>query len=250
MHIKYITICILKGGDHEDDIGIAWPPDQWGHEAHPLQDKNRSDKKCLGQLDYQREYQATEKVLRPNQAGHRSGQVAKKMKSVLVDSSIWIDYFSGKLKAAALDQLIDHNLICVNGLILAELTPALKLQKQHRLIELLNTVEEIPITIDWERIIEYQCSNLKHGINKVGIADLIVLQNVIDHDLTLFTAAKHFSLMQSHIEFSLYKIPESWNRVAKATQKSKDLKINPNAGGDGFWNLETEPQWLFQWLFG
>ena len=130
------------------------------------------------------------------------------MKSVLVDSSIWIDYFSGKLEAAVLDQLIDHNLICVNGLILAELTPALKLQKQHRLIELLKTVEEIPIAIDWERIIEYQYSNLKHGINKVGIADLIVLQNVIDHDLTLFTADKHFSLIQPHINFSLYKIPE------------------------------------------
>ena len=130
------------------------------------------------------------------------------MKSVLVDSSIWIEYFSGKPEVAILDQLIDHNLICINGLILAELTPALKLQKQHRLIELLRAVDEIPITIDWGKIIEYQYSNLKHGINKVGIADLIVLQNVIDHDLTLFSADKHFSLMQSHIKFSLYKIPK------------------------------------------
>ena len=130
------------------------------------------------------------------------------MKSVLVDSSIWIDYFSGKPEAAVLDDLIDHNLICINGLILAELTPALKLQKQHRLIELLHAVEEIPITIDWERIVEYQYSNLKHGLNKVGISDLIVLQNVIDHDLTLFSADKHFSLMQPHIKFSLYK-PQS-----------------------------------------
>ena len=131
------------------------------------------------------------------------------MKSVLVDSSIWIDYFSGKIGAAVLDQLIDHNLICVNGLILAELTPALKLKKQHHLIELLHAVEEIPITIDWQRIIGYQYSNLKYDINKVGIADLIVLQNVIDHDLTLFSADKHFSLMQKHIKFLLYKIPQS-----------------------------------------
>lgn len=130
------------------------------------------------------------------------------MKSVLVDSSIWIEYFSGKPEVAILDQLIDHNLICINGLILAELTPALKLQKQHRLIELLRAIDEIPITIDWGKIIEYQYSNLKHGINKVGLSDLIVLQNVIDHDLTLFSAGKHFSLMQSHIKFSLYKIPK------------------------------------------
>lgn len=130
------------------------------------------------------------------------------MKSVLVDSSIWIDYFSGKPEVTILDQLIDHNLICVNGLILAELIPALKLKKQYRLIELLNAVEEIPITIDWQKIIEYQYSNLKHGINKVGISDLIVLQNVIDHDLTLFSADKHFSLMQPHIKFLLYKIPK------------------------------------------
>jgi hypothetical protein len=129
------------------------------------------------------------------------------MKSVLVDSSVWIDYFAGKPEVAVLDQLIDHNLICVNGLILAELTPALKLKKQHRLIELLQAIEEIPITIDWEKIIEYQYSNLKHGINKVGIADLIVLQNVIENDLTLFSADKHFFLMQPHIKFFLYQVP-------------------------------------------
>jgi predicted nucleic acid-binding protein len=129
------------------------------------------------------------------------------MKSVLVDSSIWIDYFAGKPEAAVLDQLIDHNLICVNGLILAELTPALKLKKQHHLIELLHSVEEISIMIDWERITDYQYTNLKHGINNVGIPDLIVLQNVIDHDLTLFSADRHFLLMQPHIKFSLYKTP-------------------------------------------
>ena len=42
------------------------------------------------------------------------------MRSVLVDTSVWIEYFSDGPNAFALDALIDDNLVVINDLILAE----------------------------------------------------------------------------------------------------------------------------------
>jgi len=50
---------------------------------------------------------------------------------VLVDTSVWIDYFRAGNKSAELDDLIDENIIVINELILAELIPFLKLKHLH-----------------------------------------------------------------------------------------------------------------------
>ena len=41
--------------------------------------------------------------------------------NILVDSSIWIDYFRSGLHSGKLDRYIDQNQICTNDLILAEI---------------------------------------------------------------------------------------------------------------------------------
>ena len=48
--------------------------------------------------------------------------------SVIVDTSVWIDYFRSGNNSAKLDFLIDEDLIVINDLILAELVPFLKVQ--------------------------------------------------------------------------------------------------------------------------
>src|SRR5271157_2890963 len=107
------------------------------------------------------------------------------MRNILVDSSVWIGYFGGNPDVEILNRIIDSNLICINDLILSELVPFLRLRKQKKLIELLYSVRNIPLVIDWEGLINYQTVNLKNGINKVGIPDLVILQNVIENDLEL-----------------------------------------------------------------
>lgn len=127
------------------------------------------------------------------------------MKRILVDSSVWIDYFSGKPEVRVLNDLIDRNLISINDLVLSELVPFLKHNRQSKVIDLLYSINNVPIVISWDKIIKFQCTNLKNGINKVGIPDLIILQNVIDNDLELMTLDKHFFLMQKFIKFHLFK---------------------------------------------
>jgi predicted nucleic acid-binding protein len=122
---------------------------------------------------------------------------------ILVDSSIWIDYFRGGESSEVMDSYIDENIICTNYLILSELIPALRIRKKYKLIELLNEVSKVPLTINWNRIIDYQTLCLKNGINKVGIPDLIIVDNTMENDLMLFSLDKHFKLMSNHIDLKL-----------------------------------------------
>ena len=124
---------------------------------------------------------------------------------ILVDSSVWINYFRGGKDSEILNTFIDENVICTNYLILAEIIPALKLRKQTRLINLLNEVSQIPLNINWPNIIDYQTICLSNGINKVGVADLIITDNSIRNDLILFSLDKHFKLISDYTKLKLYK---------------------------------------------
>ncbi len=60
--------------------------------------------------------------------------------SALVDTSIWIEYFRNGNNFGKIDNLIDENLVVTNDLVLAELTPFLKIKNQRKLITLLQQI--------------------------------------------------------------------------------------------------------------
>lgn len=121
---------------------------------------------------------------------------------VLVDSSVWIEYFrNGNIPQ--LDQLLEEDLVCTNQLILTELVPFLNHHGEMETVEELQALKVLPLDIDWEIVRDYQLQNLKAGINKVGMPDLIILQQVITEKITLFSFDKHFKLMQKHLTFDL-----------------------------------------------
>lgn len=122
--------------------------------------------------------------------------------NVLVDSSVWIDYFRGGTESS-LDWLIEENLICINDLISAELVPFLRVRRQRKLIELLSAVRHLPLAIDWTGIIELQVKCLRSGINKVGIPDLIIAQAAMQHEASLYSLDKHFPLIATCVPLQL-----------------------------------------------
>ena len=124
--------------------------------------------------------------------------------SVLVDSSIWVDYFRDIGQADALEFLIEEDLVVLNDLILAELIPPLNIQKKKNVIKLLREIKRQPMSIDWVEIIQLQTLCLTKGINGVGIPDLIIVQNAIQGGLKLFSNDKHFSLISKHLSLELY----------------------------------------------
>ncbi|MBL0380979.1 MAG: PIN domain-containing protein [Desulfofustis sp. PB-SRB1] len=123
---------------------------------------------------------------------------------VLVDYSVWIDYFKSGERSEELDYLIDNNLIYINDLILTELIPSLKLQHQSSLIAALKEVARLPLSIHWQQIQELQLSCLKNGINGIGIPDLIIAQNAMQNVCLIFSLDKHFSLMQEVLNCKVY----------------------------------------------
>jgi len=122
---------------------------------------------------------------------------------VLVDSSIWIDYFRAGKNSELLDDLIDINQVAINDVILAELVPFLVLKKEKKLIQQLQQVYRLAMQIDWEGIINDQTKCLKAGINAVGIPDLIIAQNARQHGSPIYTLDKHFGLMKKSLKIEL-----------------------------------------------
>jgi len=126
--------------------------------------------------------------------------------SILVDSSVWIDFLRNTGRADELEFLIEENIFVINDLILAELIPPLNIQKQTKLISLLREINRQVISIDWNQIIRFQTVCLANGINGVGIPDLIIAQNALQGRLKLMTNDKHFLLLSRYIDIEIYEV--------------------------------------------
>ena len=124
---------------------------------------------------------------------------------VLIDSSVWIDYFRSGVQTTELDYLIDDNLVFTNDLILTELVPYLRLQHQTSLVEVINEVSKLHLKINWQQIQEFQFTCLKNGINGIGIPDLIIAQNAIQNESLIYSLDKHFRLLSETLHFKLYQ---------------------------------------------
>ncbi len=123
---------------------------------------------------------------------------------VLVDTSIWIDYFRGGANSTDLDYLIEDNIIVTNDIILAELVPYLKIKGQAKVIGLLQEINRVPLDIGWDEIVEFQVRCLKSGANGVGIPDLIIAQNAKQNSCKIYSLDKHFRLLNQILKVKLY----------------------------------------------
>jgi len=124
---------------------------------------------------------------------------------VLVDTSIWIDYFRGDGNSEELDFLLNENLIVTNEIILAELIPYLKIKKQMKVIKLLHDINMLTLRINGEEIINFQAKCLKSGANGIGIPDLIIAQNAKQYNCKIYSIDKHFRLLSQVLKVKLYK---------------------------------------------
>ena len=123
--------------------------------------------------------------------------------SVLVDTSIWIEYFRTGNNSEKLDFLIDENLIVINDLILAELVPSLRIRNRRKIVKLLYNINKLELSINWDQLIEFQFKCLKNGLNGIGIPDLIVAQNAKQNHCEIYSLDSHFQLMKDILRLQL-----------------------------------------------
>lgn len=124
---------------------------------------------------------------------------------ILVDTSVWIDYFRNGSTADALDKLIESDMICINDVILSELLPSINQRHEEELKELLLSFPKLQMKIDWNEIVFMQTKNLHNGINKVGLPDLMIAQNAIQNNVKLFSCDKHFQLIKNLFPLHLFE---------------------------------------------
>ncbi len=122
---------------------------------------------------------------------------------VLVDTSIWIGFFSKGIYSH-LEDLIVEDLVIINDVILAELLPFMHKAQAYKAMHILQSIEKKLLQIHWPSIIELQKLNLANGINGVGIPDLIICQHCLQNNLFLWTNDKHFNFMEKYTELKIY----------------------------------------------
>ncbi len=123
---------------------------------------------------------------------------------MLVDSSVWIDYFRAGRHAVELESLLDDGRVVINDLILAELIPALHVKRQPRLINLLHELKQESMQPDWEELIRMQIACLLDGLNGIGIPDLLIAQNAMQHGFKLMSRDGHFVRLARHVPLQLH----------------------------------------------
>lgn len=125
---------------------------------------------------------------------------------ILIDTSVWIDYFRDGQTSDMTDYLIDNADVCINDVIRAELLPMMIQRNERELEMLLSSLPCLNVHIDWNELITMQAHNLRHGINRVGLPDLMIAQNAIQNNVTLFSLDKHFSLMSEIMPIRMYEV--------------------------------------------
>lgn len=106
---------------------------------------------------------------------------------VLVDSSVWIDFFRRKNTSNRLHELLLEDLVVTNSLILAEIIPALKVKKRKDIIDLLKLVESYPMETDWEDVVDIQLKFVNEFKYLVGISDILIFQNAQQNELMIYS---------------------------------------------------------------
>ncbi len=123
--------------------------------------------------------------------------------SYLVDSCVWIDFFSRKLHFNAISELLIKDEICINSIIFAELRPSARVSKQKEFIDCISALEEIPLNIDWNEIEEIQYNCIKKGMNKIGLMDIAIAQNAEQNKVSIFSTDKHMIFLNKIMNFNL-----------------------------------------------
>ncbi|MBI3359437.1 MAG: PIN domain-containing protein [Nitrospirae bacterium] len=128
--------------------------------------------------------------------------------NVLVDTSIWIDYFQ-IAQGVVFDQvtrLLKENRTVFTGIIASELIRGSHSEKELSVLKTLfrsiGKVDEMETTHSNAGRMGYKLA--RKGVNP-GTIDLIISQIAIEHSLFLYTQDQHFTMIAKHFPLKLYR---------------------------------------------
>lgn len=126
----------------------------------------------------------------------------------LIDTSVWIDFFNGKLSNSMKNQIIsyiENDEIYYNGIILSELLIGTKNTNERIFIQ--NNFDGfiyLPFDLeDFKNLSTYGNKLLRKGIT-IPLTDLLIFYHTVENNLTIITKDKHFNLIRESEKFELW----------------------------------------------
>ena len=127
---------------------------------------------------------------------------------VLVDTSIWIDFFQHPVSphASKLEELIrEHNRAVLCGIILQEVLQGIRDNKSHAATK--ERLTKLPY-LDMSKEIHLAAASLYRSLRTKGItvpsADTSIAALAIFNHIPLYTQDDHFNIIAKHTRLELY----------------------------------------------
>lgn len=126
---------------------------------------------------------------------------------VLIDTSVWIDFFRKK-DAALIEKiaaLLETQRAAYTGIIALELINGAKGQKElqalHDAFDTMEKIDERERTYFDAGVLGYELARKGHTI---GAVDLLIAQIAIENNITLMTFDEHFKVVAKHSGLNLF----------------------------------------------
>ena len=130
------------------------------------------------------------------------------MDKVLVDTSVWIEFFKKKQPwHKAVSGLMDDKRICCAGIILAELIQGAKSEKELEVLrDFRHVFEFLEESVDlWQAAGELSHVLLRKG-KTIGLSDCWLAVAAQTNKVNVLTLDKHFETIKAVIGIGLYEI--------------------------------------------
>jgi len=127
---------------------------------------------------------------------------------VLVDTSAWIEFFRKKEPYySTILELVDNDLVCCIGIILAELLQGAKSDKElDTLKEFLHVFDFLPESVkSWEKAGELSYTFKQKG-KPLGLSDCYLAVLTRSNNVQLLTLDKHFDILKKEVDLKLYDL--------------------------------------------
>jgi len=131
------------------------------------------------------------------------------MSRILVDTSIWIDFFrdADLPTSETLDRLLELRLVCTTDVIRAEIIPGARTDREfRRLLEYFGALPSISAGPDfWNEVIQNRYLLNRKGVSGIGIPDVMVATVALEHQKLLYSKDHHFRLIGRHLPLRLFE---------------------------------------------
>ncbi len=131
--------------------------------------------------------------------------------SILVDSSVWIDYFNGRVtwETDHLDRIVSRTLLYVGDVILAEVLQGFRRDKDFELAR--TALERFPILpLVGRDVAILAAQNYRYlrqrGITIRNTVDCLIASYCITHEFSLLHSDRDFSPFEEYLGLSVLRI--------------------------------------------